>query len=220
MTPPTIFKGRITPRGMLLILIVAAPVAIYISMFGWEISETHARWSEFGTFMAGVYSPIVGVFTLLVLRQQFKLQRRQAEQQVYESRLERAVGELSFFADRLEKHFEQDVSSTRSLEEIMTKHFQTDALEVLNSGEYRERAKSFDQQHPKIMPTWGAVCINVAYLSMLRDQTGELAYLSSMHKLTSMFSLKTCAVLDNYHYAVTRGELSTKYEFSTPLANR
>lgn len=227
MKLPIIFKGRITPRGVLLPLIVIAPVATYVSMFGWAMSNNHARWSEFGTFMAGVYSPIIGVFTLMILRGQFKLQRRQfieqqqqIQKQVYESQIERAVEEINFFVDRLEKQFAKDASAENSFEQVITRLFQTDSMDVLNSDEFREKASIFDRQHPKIMPTWGAIHINTAFLSMLENQAGEMAYLSCNHKLIAVFSYEVCAVLDNYHYAVTRGELSTKYEFSTPLENR
>lgn len=227
MKLPTIFKGRITNRGVLLILIVTAPVATYVSMFGWMILDDHSRWSEFGSYMAGVYSPIIGVFTLMILRGQFKLQRRQfleqqqqIERQMYESRIERTVEEFSFFVDRLERHFGEDTASEHGFEQVIMKLFQADTLDNLNSTEFREKAKIFDRQYPKVMPTWGAIYINTAFLSMLKDNSGEMAYLSCMHKLTAVFSFEVCAALDNFHYAVTRGKLSTKYEFSTPLENR
>ena len=227
MKPPIVFKGQITKRGVLLILIMATPIAIYISMFGWVVLNNHQRWSEFGNYLAGIYSPIIGVFTLMILRGQFKLQRnqfleqkQQIEKQMYESRIERAVGEFSFFVDRLERHFRDDSSAEQSFEQVMMRYFQADTLDVLNSTEFREKAKSFNERHPKIMPTWGAIYINTSFLSMLKDSSGEMAYLSCMHKLTAVFSFGVCAALDNYHYAVTRGEMSTQYAFSTPLENR
>ena len=226
MKLPTIFKGQITKRGVLLILIMTTPIAIYISMFGWMILNDHQRWSEFGSYIAGVYSPIIGVFTLMVLRGQFKLQRhqfleqkQQLEKQVYESRIERAVGEFSFFIDRLERHSRENISSDLSFEQVLMRYFQADTLDVLHSTEFREKANSFNERNPKILPTWGAIYINTAFLSMLKDSTGEMAYLSCMHKLTAVFSFEVCAALDNFHYAVTRGEMSTQYAFSTPLEN-
>ncbi|MBT9465512.1 hypothetical protein [Hydrogenophaga sp.] len=220
MNFPTILKGRVTTRGKVLIFILVAPLAAYAFMFAAPLSTDHVRWAEFGSFMAGVYSPIIGAFTLLVLRQQFKLQRQLAQQQLYESRIDRAVEEFSFFADRLEKHVGEKDLPNREISQLILMQFQADALDVLNSEEFREKAKLFDQQHPKIMPTWGAIYINTTFLSMLEGDAGKIAYLSCMHKLTSIFSFKVCAALDNYHFAVTRGELSTKYEFSTPLENR
>ena len=51
----------------LLVCAFAAPIMAYLLIFGTHVSGEHQRWSEFGTYLAGVYSPIVAVITLVTV---------------------------------------------------------------------------------------------------------------------------------------------------------
>lgn len=58
-------------------LIVACSVSsivIYAWKFNGGLSQLHQDWGDFGSFLGGVYTPIVGLLTLLITSRQMILQ--------------------------------------------------------------------------------------------------------------------------------------------------
>jgi hypothetical protein len=57
-----------------LTLLMIAPVAVYIFKFASGSLGTHLQFGEFGSFLSGVYAPIVGLLTLVILFLQIRAQ--------------------------------------------------------------------------------------------------------------------------------------------------
>lgn len=60
---------------------VVAPVFLYRHQFGTHLSSNHTKWAEMGAAMSGIYGPIIGFLTLLILYQQHKTQKHQQSRQ-------------------------------------------------------------------------------------------------------------------------------------------
>lgn len=72
---------KLSPAHFLLLFVfvaLLAPVAFYAYQFGPAISSDHTRWAEMGNAVAGMYAPIIGCLTLLLLWFQHRTQTQQA----------------------------------------------------------------------------------------------------------------------------------------------
>ncbi len=214
MNLPTIFKGRLTKRGWILILILISPVLIYVFTFGSNLSQEHDRWAEFGSAMSGIYSPILAVFTLLVLRQQYRLQKQLATHQLNHTRIERSITDFEFFTQRLERYLSTHAGNGVQVGQIIRNSFQPLSLNLLDSDESRENANVLDREFPNVMTTWGAMYPVLMGLEAMDNEAGEEAYLTCKHKLILVLTFEMCVALDNYHHSVTLGALKVKYKFS------
>jgi hypothetical protein len=68
------FKAYVQAVKILVALVLLAPIIFYIHMFGLSISNNHSRWSEMGSAMSGLYTPILALLTLSVLVIQVRMQ--------------------------------------------------------------------------------------------------------------------------------------------------
>ncbi|MBL0651350.1 hypothetical protein [Aeromonas caviae] len=97
-------KGSVmVTRGWFIIVVVLvllfSPVVLYVSKFGGDLSQDHSRWAEFGSAIGGIYAPILGFITLVVLIRQLYLQK-QMNDQYY---LQQAREDIEFYASQLSK---------------------------------------------------------------------------------------------------------------------
>ena len=68
------------------LIILITPIGFYTYNFtdNFELGlwDNHSQWSEMGGYLSGIYAPILGVFTLVVICNQLKLQRQSTELQL------------------------------------------------------------------------------------------------------------------------------------------
>ena len=57
----------------ILIVLILLPIILYIYKFGSLIlSNKHNHWAEFGTYLGGIYTPILSILTIILLAFQFQ----------------------------------------------------------------------------------------------------------------------------------------------------
>jgi hypothetical protein len=205
---------RLTTRGKILIAILLLPIFVYAYTFGLTLSRNHERWAEFGSAMSGIYSPILAIFTLVVLLNQYRLQKLLTDHQQNHTQIERNIADLEFFSVRLEAYLAQDAGPYGRVYNLIRTEFQPNSLELLNSTECTNKAALCNQEYPHIASTWGAVYPVLMSLEAIDKGIGQAAFQTCKQKLILILTFETCVALDNYYHAVTKGKLSINYKFS------
>ena len=205
------------------------PLVFYVCTFGTHISSSHQQWAEFGSFMSGIYSPILTLATIIVLGFQVALQSRQTalQQQINDHELDqayliRAQSDIEFYATRMEVVLESTAFHDVTLRSHLHKHFQPTSIKDLDSIELRQLAANMHYSIPATLDLWAAV-----YPILMGLDAGKkkimfnLAYDSSAQKLIALLGMESCVALDNFHRVQFEGRLDKiKYVFSPLLCDK
>ncbi|MCE7553618.1 hypothetical protein [Aliivibrio fischeri] len=71
-------------KALFIIVAVAIfflPIGLYTLTFGVGLWSEHSKWAEMGSALAGVYSPILALATIIILYMQFSLQQTMHKKQ-------------------------------------------------------------------------------------------------------------------------------------------
>ena len=205
------------------------PLVFYVCTFGTHISSSHQQWAEFGSFMSGIYSPILTLATIIVLGFQVALQSRQTalQQQINDHELDqayliRAHSDVEFYATRMEVVLESTAFHDVTLRSHLHKHFQPTSIKDLDSIELRQLAANMHYSIPATLDLWAAV-----YPILMGLDAGKkkimfnLAYDSSAQKLIALLGMESCVALDNFHRVQSEGRLEKiKYVFIPLLCEK
>ena len=104
--------------------VLAAPLLLYVSVFGPNLSNVHARWSEFGSAMGGIYSPILALLATAILVLQVLVQRAQAKHQFDHTFLSQSNADLEFYVVRLVQALDVKLSYGNTTRELLHAHYQ------------------------------------------------------------------------------------------------
>jgi hypothetical protein len=211
--------GKRTALGIgILLLLYAAPLVVYVYTFGTELTNSHARWAEFGSALSGIYAPIVAITTLVVLFTQVRLQRQINEHQYVQSHIQQVRADLEFYCVQLAGALNQTLLPGQSVRQVLHKNFQPSRLADLDDGNLRALAANIDANAPSALALWFAVYPILGGLIAGKSAPFEMTLHSSVAKLIAMLSFETCIALDNYHRTRTEGRISTPYRFSPLLS--
>jgi hypothetical protein len=201
--------------SFLLVSAFAAPIAAYLVVFGAQVVSEHQRWSEFGSYLAGVYAPIVAVVTLAVLSMQVALQREVNKHQFDQAYIQQARADLEFYITRLAEAVLEPISTGNTIRQILHANFQPSTVQALDSSQLRTLAQQVDREVPRLMGLLFGVFPVLEGLRSSQESAYRLNHTSALQKLTAMLSFETCAALENFHRVRTEGRLRTPYEFSS-----
>lgn len=213
-------KGRKLAATLLAVVAIAAPVVIYLWIFGVKISSDHARWAEFGSAMGGIYSPVIAVLALAVLLRQVSLQSQMNVHEFNQAYLQQARNDIEFYSTQLAQVLNSKVLPQKTLRAHLHEHFGRllDA-EDLDSPQLRELAANTHQLVPAVFDIWVAVYPILSGLKTGKAPMYEMTLMSSTQKLIALLSFETCAALDNFERVRTEGRIQPKYIFSPLLAD-
>ncbi|WP_318477895.1 hypothetical protein [Photobacterium leiognathi] len=179
-----------------LVLIFISPICIYGFQFGWGIWKEHEMWAEMGTFLGGIYAPILGLLTLFVIYNQLKLQYESTQLQ-YETALfarqEITIDAVKRLADALEAPC---LSDGCRIIDFLIEQKANHSLEFSNS----ESILLFNRYHWIINSLWGQVLVDLDGLragsksSILHAQH----YSTTRQRVTTYLSYERIGVLDWY----------------------
>lgn len=212
----------------LLVIFLIVPLMLYAYTFGTQISISHQQWAEFGSFISGIYSPILTLVTIIVLGFQVALQSRQTalQQQINDHErdqayLIRAYSDIEFYATRMEVVLNSTAFQDDTLRSHLHKHFQPTSVENLDSIELRQLAANIHYSIPAALDLWAAVYPILIGLDAYKKTMFNLAYVSSSQKLIALLGMESCVALENFHRVQSEGRLEKiKYVFSPLLCEK
>lgn len=213
----------LTKRGILALgAAYTVPLLIYSSIFGFRLSADHVRWAEFGSAMAGIYSPIVALTTLAILLAQVRIQSHLNDHEFRQSHILQARADMEFYAIELSEKVKGVAMPGASYREILQRNFQPADAGALDEGSLRTLAADVDALEPSILGMWfGVYQVLEGLAEGSRDHVSfRMTLNSSLLKLVALLSFETCVALDNFHRARTIGKVKVEYKFSPLLGGR
>ncbi|MFM2345068.1 MAG: hypothetical protein RLZZ210_1681, partial [Pseudomonadota bacterium] len=84
------------------VMLILIPIIFYIYNFSYGISNKTSDWANFGTFLSGIYTPILSILTLLLLYKQYIVQRNLNIYQENQKYLDNFRDTLHMFTDNLQ----------------------------------------------------------------------------------------------------------------------
>lgn len=203
----------------LTIIVVVAPIVVYVAVFGVSLSSDHTRWAEFGAAIGGIYSPLVALFALVVLRAQVQLQAQMNVHAADQAYLQQAREDLEFYCTRLAQRLDTGAVDNKTPRDILHDGFADPVRTDLDSKRLRDLAGEVHRLSPAVLDLWMAIYPIISGLAAGKTHMYVLAFESSKQKLIAVLSFRTCVALDNLHRTLTEGKLDIRYEFSSLLGD-
>jgi hypothetical protein len=88
---------------ILLALALLSPVIIYASQFGFGIWGSHSEWSEMGSALGGIYTPILTIFMIVILYRQTIIQGALAKHTFDTNRIDKSQKQLDYHVSNIHK---------------------------------------------------------------------------------------------------------------------
>ncbi|TWX67813.1 hypothetical protein ESZ36_10905 [Colwellia demingiae] len=86
---------------ILLTLILLTPLILYASQFGFGIWSSHSEWSEMGSALGGVYTPILTIFMVGILYRQTVIQAALAKHTFDTNRIDKSKKQLDYHVSNI-----------------------------------------------------------------------------------------------------------------------
>jgi hypothetical protein len=201
------------------LLVLIAPVIVYLWTFGWKLSQDHTRWGEFGSAMSGIYTPILTLLTLSVLIFQVRLQHEMHAYDQTQAYIEQARSDIEFYVGRLESVVTLKISTGNTVREVLHASFEPSDPQVLDSSKLRALAHMLNGEVPQLLGVLSAIQAILVGLAASQQAQYQLNYTSAVQKMIALLSFETCVAIENYHRTLTEGRLKgVKYVFSPLLS--
>lgn len=197
-----------------ILFILAVPAIVYVATFGWSITSNHTRWSEFGSAMSGLYSPLLAFLAFIVLIAQVRSQNEIGKYQLDHAYIDQARADIEFYLVQLDRSLAQEVQPGVTTRELLHKLFIPTPERTLQELSVTQVAREFNLQHPRPFDLWSAIYPYFAGLAAPGSFPYEHHSLAARQKAVVIASFRTCVALDNLHYILSEGRMSTKYVFS------
>ena len=203
---------------LLVVAAIFAPIIVYIATFGFHITSDHARWGEMGSAMSGIYTPILSIFTLIVLLVQVGLQRQSANDGRDQAYIQDARSDIEFYLAQIDVELEKMVQGgDRNVRKFLKDGFAFADIESLKSTKLFEVAKALNREFPRLSAIWSAYCSQLEGLGSQQHYPYKHNFVAAQEKAIAMVSFETCIALDNFNLCFSEGRLSCSHYFSSVL---
>lgn len=184
--------------GLLIFICISSPVVLYFMKFGTtysinvKLSNTNADWGSFGSYIAGIYTPIFSALSIILLYQQNKTQRLIIEQ----ADAIRIREEASFYLKIIDEHINTD----SKLLEILIQNFSKIVEPKINitKNELLLIATNINNDNPQIFRAWYGFNISLASLKTYKNSSFKYHFTSTKLLPVNLFGFDICVALDNY----------------------
>lgn len=207
-------------RTIIFAIILSTPIIIYIFTFGSSLSTEHERWSQFGSFISGIYAPIISILTITILLKQIELQHKYNTHVEDQAFIFSAREDLKEYITKILDSIDKSLPSGNTYRSLLLSNFQPKTLKELETDEMQSLAKKLNHSAPTLFDSWSSILIVMEGLNNPDSMPYELTAANETQKIIASLSFKTCVALDNYHRALTEGKLKhTTYIFSPLLSD-
>jgi hypothetical protein len=203
----------------LVIALLASPLFIYATKFGSTISSDHQRWGEFGSAIAGIYSPILAIATLVVLLSQYKLQHDTHRHATDQAFVQVARADIEFYLQRLSAAVDSNGLSGRTARHVLLHQFRPQSLGELLQPNVHLIAKELDGDVPHLLTLFHATWMILNALSQSKSIEYRIALTSSLNKVMALLGQEACVSLENFQRARVGDHPELNY-FYSPLLRK
>ncbi|WP_229722338.1 hypothetical protein [Xylophilus rhododendri] len=195
-------------------LILLAPVAIYSFTFGITISHSHTRWAEMGSAMSGIYGPLLSFLTILVLGQQFKLQRSSEKRAIDQIYFDKCRADFLRSVLKLESAFSKNKECGENVKVSFTQEFGWLLDAALHNSGTHVLAMQWLEDTPTLANEWISINALMAGLNSSAERSFQNELVWMKGRAAAEFGFATCVALDNLLIAAYRQQLFVNPKFS------
>lgn len=188
------------------------PIVLYAYQFGFSLSSDHKVWSEFGSIMSGIYSPIIAFIALLILANQARIQLSMDKHQHDSSFIERNRNDLDFYISKLESYLEKNYDEKLTVRKYLILNFNISNDELLEE-KTKEKAQTFVFSQPQVFDIWSAIYPILVGLDSQKKYPYVHNFESSKLRISSCLNFGTCVAIDNLYRCVSNDIQKGKYYF-------
>lgn len=188
------------------LIILLLPILFYAYNFEFSLSKESDDWADFGSYIGGVYAPILSVLTLMVLLTQIYIQFEQHQQskaQHQEQLISEYIYELN---DTLQKPYNEEYR----VKDFLNLWFRDKSSKDIQAMNYEE-IMIFNQNFHKIYSMWSGLFGLLNNLS--QNKMANIAI--AKNRVIAHLDPQMCRTLDKYHYAFSLSSL--KYGVSVDI---
>ena len=185
------------------------PIVMYLIKFNYGLSDSQDEWGQFGSYISGIYSPILTALTLYFLYKQIKLQELSMEQYHAQACSEDFNYYLSVINNKLLKEHKTSGGAVKS---ELIKNFSDLSDYHENPGNFFSFAINMNE-NKNFAENWSFLNGLIGGFKKYENTTFEHYYINSKLKAISILGWDCCAALDNFCYVISKREF-TYNEFS------
>jgi len=199
--------------GLALWSVLLLPLASYIYKFGYCIWEKPEGWSNFGTAMSGIYSPIIAFLAFIIIVAQVIAQSKMNKHQHDQAYISQNLSDLNFYIDLLDKELDKRTENNLTVREELQSVFGYLENEAINEENVKTFAKEFNLKYKKVFDYWGAIYPLLMSLGSQKEYPYEHNFVGSKQRIISVLSFLTCVALDQFHSCITENRTVKEYYF-------
>jgi len=179
---------------VLLILALLTPVIIYTSQFGFGVWGSHSEWSEMGSALGGIYTPILTIFMVVILYRQTAIQAVLAKHTFDTNRIDKSKKQLNYHVSNIQKVLGiKDLNGfSISLNKILAVNRDMAILDTIDQW--------YDPHISQLLVDW----YNVQGILLSMDQPEESEYIMNHMQFKSFvitqLTYEVCDALDKIGY--------------------
>ncbi|MEX8518688.1 MAG: hypothetical protein AB3X44_09260 [Leptothrix sp. (in: b-proteobacteria)] len=221
--PPPVFdrslRRKVTAAAILILVLLVAPICVYVYKFGWNISGNHGRWGEMGSAMSGLYTPILSLLTIWVLAAQVRLQSDMNKHAFDQAYVQEARSDVQYYLSRLVQELAVEFDNGSAISGELIDVFAYASAQELCSQQYAVTAQALNRRFSRIMSIWSAYYSRLEGLRTNSHHPYEHNFTAAKEMAIVLLSYEGCVALDNFVWCVSEGRLKYEYQFSTGLGN-
>lgn len=188
-------------RWTLGLLILIAPLLAYVVEFGPNPSDDHNRWGTFGSYLSGIYTPLLTIITLLLLRRQIILQARMNDHQYDQAYVQQARSDVEFYLTELGRILNVSVGKGHTLGTFVAEAFEYATLANLDSEALRATAKKVHISEPRLIGLIHGIQQVLGGLDVPEGVHYRLALTSGRQKAVALIGFPMLVALEHYERA-------------------
>lgn len=193
------------------------PLLVYVYQFSGSLSIEHARWSEFGSYFSGIYSPLIAFLALVILSIQMLIQRAMSKHQHDTAFINSAREDINFYIAKLENYLDKEYNDRVSIKGYIDTHFRFLEREDLRRQDIISQIQLFNQSHQYIFDIWLAIYPILKGLETSKSYPYVHNFESAKLRISSCLSFGTCVAIDNIYYVVSRDLNNGKYYYMNTI---
>lgn len=197
--------------------ILLLPLLLYVSQFGVSLSNKQSDWSDFGSFLSGIYSPLIALVALFILAIQLLIQREMSKHQHDQAFISCARDDINFYLSKLENHLEKDYEGWASIKDYIDTHFRFLAASDLTRQDIIEQIMSFHKEHQYIIDIWLAIYPILKGLEASKSYPYAHNFEAAKIRIASCLSFGTCVAIDNIYFVITHDSNNGKYYYTEAI---
>jgi hypothetical protein len=199
-----------------LALLSLMPIAFYFWIFGGSFSKSQGDWGNFGSFLGGIYSPVIGFLTLVILVRQGRLQKNFSDFQEHETLMSNVRHDTEYLLDKLEKLISVIVSHNSNRTTINKQDYSKWEYLLISDHHIADQDEDclvkLAENYPHLLPMWFSILALLNKVEKAKFDQSNKDYQFLKAKCIAVLSFNTCRALDRV-LEKNWGGIAKKYHF-------